>query len=416
MKAFRERTRRLELAIAFAVLLGAFAVSGAAAADFEGDTGPCHETPGDAALLRCPTAYVGAPYEVKIAVEEGSGCDPAIWFEVVNSALPGGLSISRDGVISGVPTGAGFTRFWLWLHDLTQAEGGPSFCQRDDVSQREFSISVDPGLAIVNASVKQATVGQPYAETLATKQVATLSPPTGPDVQSTWSVQSGSLPPGLVLSPQGMLTGTPTTEGSYLFVVQAQNGGVSTTGTFNLTVRQPLVVTSSFGSAKSPRAEVGIRFTTAPTAKGGNGTYAWSISSGALPAGISLNTTNGTISGSPRAPGSFRFGLTATDGEGRATTVNVALNVSAKLAIKPVRLKTATLGRPYASRLATAGGVQPVTWKTVGGKLPPGVRLASKTGALAGVPRRTGNFRVTVAARDALGATSRKSFLLLVRS
>lgn len=416
MKAFRERRRRLDLAIAFAVLLGAFAVNGAAAADFEGDTGPCHETPGEAALLRCPTAYVGARYEVKIAVEEGSGCDPAIWFEVVNSALPGGLSISRDGVISGVPTGAGLTRFWLWLHDLTQAEGGPSFCQRDDVSQREFSIPVDPGLAIVNASVKQATVGQPYAETLGTKQVATLSPPTGPDVQSTWSVQSGSLPPGLTLSPQGALTGTPTTEGSYQFVVQAQNGGVSTTRTFTLTVRQPLVVTSSFGSAKSPRAEVGIRFTTAPTAKGGNGTYAWSISSGALPAGIKLNTTNGTISGSPRAPGSFRFGLTATDGEGRATTVNAALSVSAKLAIKPVRLKTAALGRPYASRLATAGGVRPVTWKTVGGKLPPGVRLASKTGALAGVPRRTGNFRFTVAARDAVGATSQKSFLLLVRS
>ena len=76
---------------------------GASAADFEGDNGPCRETPGNAALLRCPTGYVGAPYEVEIAVEEESGCFPYIRIEVVNSALPEGLSMTPSGVISGVP-------------------------------------------------------------------------------------------------------------------------------------------------------------------------------------------------------------------------------------------------------------------------------------------------------------------------
>ncbi len=92
--------------------------------------------------------------------------------------------MSRAGLISGTPTGAGFTRFWLWNHDLTRAEGGPDWCQREDRSEHEFSIPVDPGLAIVNQSVKPASVGEPYSETLTAKRVETLNPVSGPDVQA----------------------------------------------------------------------------------------------------------------------------------------------------------------------------------------------------------------------------------------
>ena len=110
---------------------------------------------------------------------------PYDYFELVNSSLPAGLSLSRDGVISGVPTSTGVTRFWLWDRDLTAAQGGPSWCQFEDKSEREFSIAIDPGLAIVNESVKAATIGQPYTETLATKHVLSLNPITGQDVQAT---------------------------------------------------------------------------------------------------------------------------------------------------------------------------------------------------------------------------------------
>ena len=57
---------RLRLALALMSMLAAIAVSGASAADFEGDNGACRETPGEAALLRCPTAYVGEAYEIEI--------------------------------------------------------------------------------------------------------------------------------------------------------------------------------------------------------------------------------------------------------------------------------------------------------------------------------------------------------------
>jgi hypothetical protein len=407
---------RLKSAVVVLGVLAAITVTGASAADFETDTGPCPEPPGGGQVLLCPTGYVGVPYQVQLESEEGSGCEPYVWYEVVNSVLPAGLSMTRDGVISGVPTGAGVVRVWVWNHDVTAAEGGPSWCAFEDRSEKEFTIPIDPGLAIVNSSVKPATVGQPYTDTLTTTQVVSLNPLTGPDVQATWSLQSGALPPGITLSTSGVLTGTPTSEGSYQFVVRAQNGSPFDTETFTLAVRQPVAVTTPFGATRRPSAEVGIRFGKTVAATGGTGTYTWSLTSGALPPGVALDRTKGTISGTPRAAGDHAFALSATDAEGRVATVSAAVTVAPRLAIKTLRLKTARLGRAYETTLATGGGVQPLRWKTLRGKLPRGLRFAKKVGTFVGTPRRIGNFRLTVAARDALGATARKTFALLVES
>jgi hypothetical protein len=396
-------------------VLAAIAVTGASAADFESDSGPCTETPGNGALLRCTTAYIGEEYEVEIESEEGSGCEPYDWFELVNGALPAGLTMTRDGVISGVPTGGpGLARFWLWDHDLTAAQGGPSWCQREDRSEREFSIPVEPGLAIDNESLEAPTVGRPYSATFTAKWIYSLNPPTGPTAQATWSLQSGALPPGLTLSASGALTGTPTSEGSYSFVVKAQNGTPSDTETYMLAVRQAVNVTSPLGPVRRPSAEVGIRFEKAFTATGGSGTYSWAVGSGALPAGVALDATKGTISGTPQTAGSFAFALTATDSEGRDATASAALTVAPRLAIRTLRLKTARLGRAYELKLGTAGGAEPLKWRVVRGKLPVGVRFDRSRGAFVGTPHRAGPFRLTVEATDALGAKARKSLVLPV--
>jgi hypothetical protein len=407
---------RLKLALIVVGVFAAFVVTGASAADFDGDNGPCREWPVDRAVLQCPTGYVGAPYEVAIAVEDGSGCEPYYYIVVVNSVLPGGLSMSRSGVISGVPTGAGLTRFWLWNHDVTQSQGGPDWCIRDDVSQREFSIPIEPGLAIVNPSVKPATVGRPYTDTLTTKQVVILNPLTGPDVQATWSLQSGALPPGITLSPSGVLTGTPSSEGSYQFAVKAQNVTPFDVETYTLTVRQPVSVKSPLPTGQRPSGEVGIRFGKTFTATGGSGTYTWALVSGALPPGVALDPTRGTITGTPQTAGNFPFALTTTDSEGRTETVGAALTVAPRLAIKTLRLKTAKFARAYQLKLATVGGVQPLKWRVLRGKFPLGVKLLQKVGTIAGTPRRIGTFRVTVEAHDALGAKSQKTLVLLVKA
>ncbi len=395
--------------------LAAIVVTGASAADFDNDNGPCPGTSDNKSLSRCPTAYVGVKYEIQLLSEEDSGCVPHDWFEVVNSSLPAGLTMTRKGLISGVPTTAGLTLFWVWNHDLTAAQGGPTWCTFEDRSEREFSIYVDPGIAIVSQSVKPATIGQPYTDTLAAKQVVSLNPLTGEDVQATWFVESGALPPGISLSASGVLSGTTTSEGNYGFVVRAHNGGPFDTETYTLSVRQALTVTSPFAPALRPSAEVGVRFAKTATATGGTGPYTWSVASGELPAGLTLNTGTGAISGTPRSAGNFAFGLTATDADGRTATTNAALRVASKLTIKTSGLKTARVGAAYLAKIAPAGGVRPLKWR-LSGKLPPGVRFAKNVGALVGTPSRVGTFRVTVEARDALGAKAQKKLVLEVKS
>jgi putative Ig domain-containing protein len=405
------RANRLTLAVAFIGLLAAIAV-GSASADFRVDDGPCPEPPGGGPVLQCPTAHVGLPYTLQIEAEDG--CAPYNWFEILNGSLPAGLSMTRAGLISGTPTGTGLGDFWLGEHDLTKAEGGPDWCNFDDQSQKEFNIRVEPGLGVVTDSLKPGTVGQSYSQTLAAQQLETLTPPTGPDVQATWLVQSGTLPPGLTFSAQGELAGTPSAEGSWQFVLAAQNAEQTATKTYSLVVRQPVVVTSALAASRSFRAEVGVPLSTTARAAGGSGTYTWSLSSGALPYGLAFDATSAKISGTPRTAGRSSFALSATDSEGRVATVNASLTVAPKLAIKTLQLKPAKVRRTYAAKLLTVGGVQPVKWTLRSGKLPRGIRLVTTSGALVGSARRTGHFRVTLEARDALGARARKSFVLLV--
>ncbi|HET7743996.1 MAG TPA: Ig domain-containing protein [Gaiellaceae bacterium] len=407
--------RRFKLALVVIGLAAAMGVAGASAGDFEHDTGPCTETPGNGALLRCTTAYVGMPYQVQIESEEGSGCWPYIWYEIVNGALPDGLTMTKGGLISGVPTGGAdsLARFWVWNHDLIEAEGGPSWCQYDDRSEREFSIPVDPGLAINDTSVGPGTIGQPYSQSLTAKEVLSVNPLTGPDVPASWSVQSGSLPPGITLSEQGLLSGTPTAEGRYQFVVKAQNGSPFDTKQYTLSVRQPVTVKLPFAGSQ-PTAEVGVRLTKTLTVSGGSGTYTWTLASGALPSGVALDPSTGVLSGTPRSAGRFALSLTATDSEKRAASVSGVLIVAPKLTVETVRLKGARVGHAYRTTLAAGGGVRPLRWRLVRGKLPLGVRFAKSQGAVAGTPRRAGTFRVSVQARDALGASVQKTVVLVV--
>src|SRR4029078_2063132 len=117
---------RMKLALVLMTLFAAVAVSGAAAADFEKDAGSgadCTEPAGGGFVLRCPTASVGQEYEIEMESEEGSGCtspgNPYVWYEVVNSSLPPGLTMSRGGVLSGTPATAGFSRLVGCDHHLT---------------------------------------------------------------------------------------------------------------------------------------------------------------------------------------------------------------------------------------------------------------------------------------------------------
>jgi len=396
--------KRFALIATLAVLCCGISAAPGSAASFD-DTTPC---PASGPLLVCPKAQVGQSYTLQLRAL--FGCD-LYWWEFTNGGLPPGLSMNTSGLITGVPTSTGETEPWVRVHDLLPDQGGNPWCGGDNKSERQFVFEVLPGLTIQQQSVPGGTIGQAYSQQLGALSVTSINPVQGSPAQAAWSIQSGSLPAGVTLSSSGLLSGTPTAEGSYTFVVKATGGGGTTdTETETLVVRQPITLTSQLSAAT--RAEVGIPFSATDSAAGGEGTFTWSIGNGALPAGLTL-APDGSISGTPTLAGRFQFTLTATDREARAKSLEVTLVVAKKLSMKSLKLKRAKVGVPYRAKLAIAGGVAPLTW-TIRGKLPTGMKLG-KTGLLLGTPKAARTYRFTVTAVDALGASAKTTLTLVVK-
>jgi len=368
------------------------------------DWAPC---PAQGPLLVCPAAQVGHPYNLQLLAHDG--CDDYLW-EIVNGAVPPGLHMSDTGLVTGIPTQASQNMPWMIVHDRTAAQGGPSWCGGDNHSERQFVFTTEPGLDIQDQSVPGGTIGQAYSKQLTVWSVTAINPVQGSPTSATWSIKSGSLPAGVTLSSSGLLSGTPTAEGAYTFVVEADGGGGTTdTETETLTVRQPLAFSSNVASTK---AEVGRPFSATQSATGGSGTFTWSVSKGALPAGLTLGA-DGAVTGSPSLAGHYAFTLTVTDSEQRSKSVAVTLVVNAKLGFKTRTLKPATSGVAYRAKIALSGGVAPLSW-TMTGKAPRGFKV-SKTGLLVGTPTKAGSYRFTVTVTDALGAAAKKTLTLVVR-
>lgn len=396
--------KRFALVAIFAVLCLGISAAPGSAASFD-DVTPC---PASGPLLVCPKAQVGQPYKVQLIALYG--CD-IFWWEFTNGGLPPGLSMNRDGLVSGVPTATGETMPWVRVHDLLPADGGNSWCGRDNASERQFVFTTVPGLSIQQQSVPGGTIGQAYSQQLTALSVTNLNPVQGSPAQATWSLKSGSLPAGVTLSSSGLLSGTPTAEGSYTFVVQAAGGGGATdTETETLTVRQPMTVTSQLTGAV--KAEVGVAIHATGSASGGSGTFTWSVTKGALPSGLVLGP-DGAVTGSPAVAGRYSFTLTVKDSEGRTKDIAVTMVVGSKLTFSKVKLKTAKAGAAYRARIGLTGGVAPVTL-TIRGKAPKGMKI-TKTGLLLGTTKTKGTYRFTVTARDALGVSAKTTLTLVVK-
>lgn len=103
------------------------------------------------------------------------------------------------------------------------------------------------------------------------------------------------------------------------------------------------------------------------------------------------------------------------DSEGRTAGVELTIVVNPRLTIAPTRLEPARAGRAYRGRIRALGGVGPMKFRVLEGRLPAGVRLDVRTGTITGKPRTAGTYRVVIEARDTLGATARRAFVLTVR-
>ena len=343
-----------------------------------------------------PAGVIGTTYPGATLAAAG-GITPYTW-SIATGSLPAGLSLNAStGAISGTPSGT-FTGTVSFTVTVTDNESPTK-----QTASANLSIVISaPPLKVTTTSLANGSIGTVYTN-------QTLQA-TGGITPYTWKVTTGSLPSGLSLNAStGVISGTPTGTfvgtDSFTVTVTDSETPTSQTATANLSITitvAPLSVTTTSSSFV-----VGVVNSLYPSttlqATGGIAPYTWAVTTGSLPAGLSLSGTTGVISGTPTASGTANFTVTVTDSEtptAKTATANLSIVVNPALSVTTTSLAAGVIGTTYNQTLAAAGGITPYTWAITTGSLPAGLSLNTSTGAITGTPSGTftgtTNFTVTV--------------------
>ncbi|GFO66825.1 hypothetical protein GMLC_04040 [Geomonas limicola] len=237
----------------------------------------------------------------------------------------------------------------------------------------------------------------------------------------TWTVTSGSLPPGMTLNPTtGVISGTVLASSnplpSYTFTVSVtDNAGSTITKAFTLKIAS-LSITNT--SLKTWTVAVS-NYTEQLLSSGGANPVIWSITSGGAgnlsPApGLTLNATNGTISGTPTTAGTYTFTTLATDGNANTATRSLTIIINGPLGISTgTTLFDGIVGINYTQQIQGTGGTSPLVY-SVSPALPPGLTLDSASGIISGKPTVAGNYSFSISVGDSVGGTVSKQMALAI--
>jgi hypothetical protein len=285
-----------------------------------------------------PAGALGVPYSQTLVPVGATG--PVTWSLAGTGILPPGLSLDpAKGVIAGTPTGLGPFPFQVHVTDATTKL----------TAIQSFSISITSILTVTTTSpLPNGTNGVAYSQTLQA---------TGGTTPYTWSATG--LPTWLQLDPAtGILSGTPTNGGTSTISVTVTDA-VRGTATASLSLT---VGALTISPATLPNGTVGVPYPATTLTVAGTTVANWAVRVGNLPAGLTLNSSTGVISGTPTAAGSSTFTISA---RGNGAIVGSLVVQAFTLVINP--LPTVTI-----SGLSTTGvaATQPPAAVTLSGPSP----------------------------------------------
>ena len=346
-----------------------------------------------------PTGQLGTAYNTSLTAT--GGVLPYTW-SLTSGTLPAGLTLNAStGAITGTPSAAvASTPLTFMVTDSSK----PAVTQSAALT---LTIST-ASLVISTSSLPSGQTGAAYSATLAA---------TGGVSPYTWSLTSGTLPAGLTLNAStGAITGTPSAAVAStpltFKVTDSSSPALTQTANLTLTISPASLVIST---SSLPNGQTGVAYSATLAASGGASPYTWSLTSGTLPAGLTLNASTGAITGTPSAAVAstpLTFKVTDSSSPALTQTANLTLTISpVSLVISTSSLPNGQTGVAYSSALAATGGVSPYTWSLTSGTLPAGLTLNASTGAITGTPSAAVastplTFKVTDSSSPALTQTA----------
>ena len=273
----------------------------------------------------------------------------------------------------------------------------------DQLPAGDFASAPPP--TITTAALDDGTLLVPYAQTVG---AAGGTPPY------TWAIASGALPAGLTLNEDtGAISGGPSQVGTWSFTVRVTDAALqSATKTLSIGVAEPLEITTTVLSG----GVVGSAYSSSVAAKGGSIPYGWSIVSGSLPPGLTLDPA-GSIAGTPTTAGTWTIDVRATDSgkPARTDVQTLSITVVADLSITTTSLPVGKVGQPYSGSVTAAGGAGAYSWSIASGGLPPGLTLVSGTpsAAVSGTPTTPGTYSFVIRVTDGTQTTERSRSIVV---
>jgi hypothetical protein len=304
-----------------------------------------------------PNGTVGTAYDQTLGAAGGTG---PYSFSLTAGHLPTGLNLLGTGRILGTPTDDGAFDFTIRATDAYGCTG-----------EAGYNVSIGcPTISIGPPSLPNGTVGTSYTATLTV---------TGGTAPHTFAVSSGSgpLPAGLDLLSNGTITGVPVASGTFNFtVVVTDSFGCTSSRAYTVVISCPTI---SLSPASLPAGSTGHAYSQTITASGGTAPYTFQVTSGNLPAGLSL-AANGALSGTPAVTsvGSYSFTVRATDANGCSGTKNYTLQINPGWA--PVSISSITKVAGTGFKLDINGsGFQPGVVVKIGSQVWPTVDYRSSS-------------------------------------
>jgi len=329
-----------------------------------------------------PNSIVGFGYFSILTAANGS--PPYSW---TASGLPPGLTLnSSTGTVTGTPTTAGTFSVTVQVIDSTLV-----------TASAVYSVVILPPLP---PPLRIGTFSPLPSGTVGVSYVFAFDA-TGGTGSYTWA--AGPAPAGLAVSSAGIISGTPTTPGQSTFTVRVtDSSGQTAAKDFSMTILPALVITTV---SPLPSVLVGSALSIKFAAIGGVPPYTFGAT-GSLPPGTGL-ASDGTLSGTAAATGTFAFRIVVTDSSRVAATGTASKDFTIAITPPPLSISTKSplgdgqAGVAYSVQFGAAGGVPPYSWSIA--NAPAGMSF-SASGLLNGTPAASGQFSLSVTVTDASGS------------